>query len=528
MGMGIMALKIKGQLGKKLKLISVISIVYASFCHNSAFAIDFIYLPSVTLQGTYSDNVRLAPKGQEKGAFVTELSPGISIRGVNGGRLTANLDYRLQTLFNAGGDGSTQVFSQLNFDSAYAVIPTKLYVGMKSAITQQSTTNLRNGDNINNLGDRTNVYTVNNWVNWTPHFGSFADADLFLDLDYIGNDNAQALSNSINMRESISVVSGHDFSRITWVANFDNTSNFRENGEDVHFQNTDATVRSWVDYRFNLFTTIGYANNSFEGLDTDDNGFFYTLGAQWIPNRFFDLEAGYGNNWHVSGNMNLTRRTHIGLAYFDRSVGLNTGGAWSASLDHRTKRTLWRFSYNEDTTTVQDILSEDSPFTPFDAEGNQIDSQAGQTLNNNVNLPFLTNDVLIRKIGEASVSYLTGKSVFRISGFHERRDYSSTDNYQETVYGADASWNWRITRRTSLFLAPSWQHIQRGDNTSVFDSEDDRYEFITRLTRTIPVRIGRYGLLSASLEYRFLKQDSTLAFNTYIENRVTASLFMNF
>jgi len=318
-----------------------------------------------------------------------------------------------------------------------------------------------------------------------------------------------------------------DFSRITWVANFENTSDFRDDGEDVHFQQTQATIRGWVDRYFNFFTTLGYANNSFQGLDTNTNGFFYTVGAQWRPNWWFNIEAGYGNNWHVTSNLSLSRRTHLSAGYFDRSVGLNTGGAWNASISHDTKNSFWRFTYNEDTTTVQQILAEESPFNPLDAANNPLDSQAGQPVNINTSLPNLTNDVLIRRTADASVSYTTGKSFFQLGGFYQRRDFENTDGNEETVYGADASWNWFFTRRTSLFISPSWQHIQRND-FGILDSEDDRYEVITRLTRTIPLKIGRSGVFSASLEYRFLKQNSTLLLNTYIENRVTVSLFMNF
>ena len=90
---------------KKTKICLLFGGVYALLGLSSAFAIDFRVVPSLRIEETYSDNIRLATKGQEQDAFVTEITPGISIRGVNGGRLTANLNYRMQNLFNAGGDG---------------------------------------------------------------------------------------------------------------------------------------------------------------------------------------------------------------------------------------------------------------------------------------------------------------------------------------------------------------------------------------------------------------------------------------
>ncbi|MCF7971382.1 MAG: TIGR03016 family PEP-CTERM system-associated outer membrane protein [Methylococcaceae bacterium] len=512
------------------KLILLVGATYTLFAQTPVFAIDFRLTPSLTIQETYSDNIRLAVKGQEKGAFVTEISPGLSIRGINGGRLSTNLNYRLQTLFNAGGDGSTQIYNQLQFNTAYQVVRNRLNVAARSSINQQNISNLRGGDNINNLDARTNVWTAGTSLNWTPHFGQFANANVNIDFDYVGNDNADQLANSMNLNESISLTSGRDFKRITWNTNFDNTSNFRENEDDVGFQNSNATIRGWVDRRFNFFGTVGYANNSFQGLDTNTNGFFYTVGAQWKPSWYFDMEAGYGNNWHVSSNLNLSQRTHFSVGYNDRSKDLNTGGAWNASLHHNTARSAWNFTYLEDTTTVQQILLQNTPFSAVDADGNQILGSDGQPITFNVSLPSLNNDVLVRKVANASVSYATGKSSFQVGGFYERRAYQNSAADQQTVYGADASWNWQFWRRTSLFLSPTWQRIT-GDAVSPVDIagvNQDRYQFITRLTRTIPLQFGRNRLLNASIEYRFVKQNADIAENTYMENRLTASLFMNF
>lgn len=530
MVMDSMAIKSKREIDFKLKLL--LSVTGAFFLQSSAFALEFVFVPSLTIQETYSDNIRLATKGFEQGAFVTEVSPGLSIRGVNGGRLSTSLDYQMQNLFNAGGDGSAQMFHQLQFNIDYILMRNTLFVDARSTYSQQNISNLRNGDNINNLNGRTNVWTAGTSVNWTPHFGNFADANVRVNFDYVANDNADQLSNSMNLTESVQLVSGLDFKRLTWVAAFNNTNNFRQNGDDVQFQNTNATIRGWVDRRFNFFATLGYANNSFQNLDTGTNGFFYTVGAQWKPNWYFDVEAGYGNNWHVTSNLSLTQRTHLSAGYFDRSVGLNTGGAWNASLVHNTKRSSWNFTYTEDTTTTQQILLEDTPFVVVDAAGNAIIDGDGQPVLFNVSIPTLTNDVLIRRTADISASYTTGKSVFQLGGFYERREYENSTASEQTIYGVDASWNWLFFRRTSLFFSPSWQRIS-GDTVNDplglgLNADQDRYQVITRLTRTLPLNIGRSRVLNASIEYRFLQQDSEVIINSYIENRVTASLLMNF
>ncbi len=529
--MGNMATK--GQSLKVRRLILISSVVYILFAQAPASAIDFIFTPNLTIQETYSDNIRLASKGQEQGAFVTEVSPGISIRGINGSRLNTDFNYRMQNLLNAGGDGETQINHQLQLNTGYQVVRNRLNVTARGSYKQQNFSNLRGGDNINNLRARTNVWTAGTSVNWTPHFGQFANASVNINFDYVGNDNADQLANSMNLSESINLFSGRDFKHITWNVNFDNSTQFRENEDNVSFQNTNATVRVWVDRRFNFFGTAGYANNSFQGLNTNNNGVFYTVGAQWKPNWYFDVEAGYGNNWHVTSNFSLSRRTHLSAGYFDRSIGLNTGGAWNASLHHQTKRSTWNFTYLQDTTTVQQILLQNTPFIVVDAAGNPLLGNDGQPIIFNASLPSLINDVLVRRTATASVSYTTGKSSFQLGGFYEERDYQNSTADQQTVYGANASWNWQFSRRTSLLLSPSWQRIT-GDAVEVptnVNVNQDRYQFIARMTRTIPLSFlsfGRSRLLNASIEYRFVQQDADLEVNTYIENRVAASLFWNF
>lgn len=532
-------LVIKRRLSLRRRVVTALSLLALS---STALAIDFRYTPSLTIQETYSDNIRLAPKGREQGAFVTEITPGITIQGYNGGRLTANLNYRMQNLFNAGGDGSTRINHQLQFNSGYRIMRRSLFVEARGTYSQQNISNLRGGDNINNLGNRTNVWTAGTSINWTPHFGSLADAVVRVNFDYVGNDSAGVLANAMNVSESVRLTSGRDFKRFTWNVNFNNTNNIRNNADDVQFQNVNGSIRAWYDRYFNVFATLGYANNQFQGLEasnTSNNGFFYTVGAQWKPNWYFDVEAGYGNNWHITSNLSLSRRTRLSFGYFDRSVGLNTGGAWNASANHITKRSSWNFTYSEDTTTVQQILLEDTPFAVVDATGNPVLGDDGQPIIFNSSLPTLNNDVLVRKTANISVTYTTGKSSFQLGSSYQRREFENSNNDQQTVYGVDGSWNWQFSRRTGIFLSPSWQRIA-GDvvndpSANGLFANQDRYQFVARLTRTIPFNIGRSRLLNASLEYRFVKQDGEQVIvegvdlnNSYIENRVSVSLFMSF
>lgn len=54
--------------------------------------------PRLSVGTTYSDNIQLAPSGEEEGDTVLQVDPGISVRK-QGGRLNLRLDYTAQACF---------------------------------------------------------------------------------------------------------------------------------------------------------------------------------------------------------------------------------------------------------------------------------------------------------------------------------------------------------------------------------------------------------------------------------------------
>ena len=67
---------------------------------SHSVAAEWKITPSLDLRETYSDNIRLAPQGNEQSDFVTQINPGISLTGT-GPRLKVNASYVMQNLFYA-------------------------------------------------------------------------------------------------------------------------------------------------------------------------------------------------------------------------------------------------------------------------------------------------------------------------------------------------------------------------------------------------------------------------------------------
>lgn len=496
--------------------------------------------PSVTASEIYSDNINLAPSGNEKGALVTELSPGVSMMR-RSARSTLNLNYRMQNLYNANGNNDLRIFNQLQYNSHNTFVPNRLFLDSRSSVSQQNiSSNQLANDNISGSGNRTNVATFGLSPYWTPHFSNFANGTARVNFDTLTTGiapSANAISDSASLGEVIQLNSGTKFKRVNWGLSLNNTENYRANGNDVKFQNSNGIVRTYINKYFNVFAQGGHSNNSFQSTtNTNKNGVFYTLGGQWRPSQHYSIEAGAGNNSFVTVNISPIQRINWRTTYRDNSIGLNSGKTWQTALNYRTRQSVWALTHDNDTTTTQEILSQQRIFNVQDQFGNDIiNPVTNQPFQRAINIPTLTDEVIVRKRWNFSASYNTGKSTISANAYHENRTFQVSGNH-EKVRGINATWNWQFASRTSAYIRPSWQHTDgagpslTGFNVNTVDSNTDRYDIAIGMNRSITSR------LNGRLEFRHVNQTTDnntnvngfLNTNSYQENRATASVFMRF
>lgn len=492
-----------------------------AFC-NLAYAANWTAYPTLQAQEIYSDNVTLAKPGSETGAFVSDVSPGLYVSRQSG-RDLFNLNYRLQNLYNAAGNNDVTTFNQLQFNANHTFIPNRFFVNASSSISQQNVSNARiAADNISGGGSRANVNTFNIAPTWTPHFGHYASGTVGLNLSTVTTDvgtassgtSAAGLSDTVNYGENIQINSGTAFKRISWNLAFNNLDNERVTGNNVSFQSSSLTLRTHLNRYFNLFVQTGQSNNSFQSANTGTtNGVFYTAGAQWLPSPHYSLEAGYGNNAYVTLSLNPMQRLSWVTTFRDNAIGLNAGQTWQTALNYRTQRSNWSLTHNNATTTTQALLLQPQLVT-VDLNPDPLVQQLQQFI---VNLPTLTDQVIVTQTWALSVSFKTGKSTIFASGSDQIRSYQTIGN-KEDVTALNAGWNWQFGPKTSLYASPGWQLIERGGVAQ----RDNRYDFAVGVNRALSQRIN------SRIEFRHIDQSSALNTNNFQENRATASLFMRF
>ncbi len=500
--------------------------------YQPTYAISWTLLPSLQTQEIYSDNINLAPSNRATSAFVTDVSPGVSIIGQSA-RSLLNLNYRLQNLYNARGNDTLSSNHQLQFNANSVLAPNRFFLTSSSSVSQQNSNNTQiANDNISGAGASTTISTFNLTPRWTPHFGNYANANAQLLFNTvttssdtaIANPTLNSLSDSVSVGEALQINSGSEFKRVNWNVALNNSENYRASGQDVKFQNTNATIRTFINRYFNVFVQGGYSNNSFQSGTNNrlGNGLSYTAGVQWIPSRYYNIEAGYGNNRHITVNITPLQRLNWSTTFRDNDKGLNAGQTWQTALNYNTRRSMWSLTHNNDTTTTQSILSELQIFTQRDAFGNIVlDPITNQPIQRALYLNTLTDDVIVRKMWNFSVSFSAGRSTLAANAFTEDRVFQITGNHQQ-VNGINANWSVRVGAQTTAYISPHWQQTDRASTLTSAATQDNRYDVAIGLTQSITRQIN------GRLEFRHLNQTSDLTTNSFQENRATANLLMRF
>ena len=505
----------------------VLTLSYGLIFARTADAFDWQLRPSISFSEMFSDNLALSSIAKKSG-FVTEVAPGLSLYGSSPWS-NFNLDYRLQGLYNAGGRDAVDVNHQLQMNSLIQAVRDTLFLQTNSSISQQNISNsFMATDNLTGGRNRTETKSFGISPYWTPHFGQYA-IGLFrvgyqnTSFDNSNFDNTISLNNFISDSETFSkqarLSSGTKFGVVKWNLNYSSQDQNRSSGSDVRFEQYQGDVRYYLNRKFNVFGIGGYENNDYQTLNNRlHNDFFYTIGGQWSPSRWYSLEAGYGNNKHVTVQFSPSDQLTGVVTYRNKEVGLNIGNSWDVNINYRARQAAIGATYTQQTTTVQDYLLRQVNVFTLNNDGNL--SPLGT-----FNLSLFVNDVIVTKQANLNFGYQTGKSYYNLSLYNTRRSYEQNPQ-QDDVYGATASWQWQFAPRLNFYLRPTWQSTNT-TNSSV-SSGNDRYDVALGLTRAIPIDLGRPLMMNTRLEFRHISQISDSSAFSYNENRATANFAVQF
>ena len=278
----------------------------------------------VNLIETYSDNVRLGGSGTDD--FITQINPGITVNGV-GNRFNANVNYTTNSLIYAQNSNFSRIRHQLNAIGTAELARDLFFVDGRASISQQNVSLLgpQAIDNVNITGNRANVsvYSISPYLR--HRFQDFATTEVRYTRNWVSS-SANALFNSTGDGVFAGLNSGSAFRTLGWGVNYSNQMiHFSSSGRTVELERTVGNLRYTITPQFALTATGGYERNSFISIRGSPSAPLWTVGFIWEP----------------------TERTNIAVSGGQRFFG-NT---YSALARHRTRLTIWDFSYNQNITT---------------------------------------------------------------------------------------------------------------------------------------------------------------------------------
>jgi uncharacterized protein (PEP-CTERM system associated) len=443
-----------------------------------ALAADWRFTPTLTLRETYSDNITLAPTGNEKSAFVTEVMPGFSLSGI-GRRSQFQATYQARGVTYSNDAGGSNLQNYLNARGTTQLVDDLLFVDGTASITNLSTSPygpqaLDSTYAINNRSE-VRTYSISPYVR--QRYGSLAEAEARYTHQGLSSD-AGGFSNYNSDLLNLRVNSGDAFRVLGWdvTASRRHSSYNALNSVDNDYLN--GTLRYKLTEQFSVTGSAGYERYTYQSINDGPKGASWSVGFDWRPSSRTSLAATAGRRFY--------------------------GDAYSLNGVHRSRYTTWNVSYNEDITTTQQQLV-DSGSISTTAFLDQVFSatiadptaraQAVEAFIRATNLPAtlanpnagLSNRYFLQKRLQGSVALNTGRSTMLVSvyntlrrpqtGLSDNAGLFTTSNQlfidESRQRGVSGLWNLRLTPLTSMnlnaryFRTTSLLNNRTDDNTLV-------------------------------------------------------------
>jgi uncharacterized protein (PEP-CTERM system associated) len=488
---------------------------------------EFVFVPMMQTDLIFTDNVRLAPKGdpQKEADFVTRLVPGIYAQ-YTARRIQSETDYRLINVIYQNASEQNRTLHNLNSKNTAEVLENTLYFDGNVRMLQVNQSLIgRQGDDVNQTGNLQSIrqYTASPYIR--KKFGDLATSEIRYARILTDSSVSSSFFNSQTNAYTGSILSGPAFQVLQWGLNYTRQDiDFDLRNDSVRLETGIANVRYNITRRFGITGTGGYENNTFGGgVVNKPKGARWSAGFIWAPTPRTSIEASAGQRF-------------FGDTYF-------------ADASHRTRLFAFNANYKEDINSAWNILN-------IDATGNTINvltdlftaqappgtdpaeiaqlvqlmiTELGLPANISNASPFLTNRFFLQKSFESSVALNTAKNTVLVRVFHTTRRPIDNRPLLDGVLGGgaltnvkqegvNALWSYAITPRTRvnanfLYNRLFFYSLNRRDNI---------YLYTFSVTRELTENI--FGLLS----YRRNDRRSQDPFSEYIENRFTASVSARF
>jgi len=414
---------------------------------ESSLAGEVRFTPYVGVTEYYSDNILLAPKGQEQGDFVTELSPAFDLQMI-GNRFNANVNYQLQHLLYQKESNRNQTFNQLTATTSTELTADYLYLDVNANHTQQivDANQTVSNNNIALTDNRTNVSSISLSPSFRHSFDKL-DANVrytYSKLDY----RRDELINSEQSGSNIRLNSPTRAIGVTWALNYTQQKNDYETGSDSEYKQGSIELGYRFSPRSSVYASRGKEENTFSVSNNQDiDDYFWSLGLNWQPSS----------------------RDSVSLSFGERYFGKTQSFNWR----HNARRLVLTVNYDEELSNSASALLESQQ------------AENSQPVDNNGSI---TTQTFVREAGSLGISYNFSKTSVSLNYLNERRKYQDTGAF-EKIQNANLRLSLRSSEVLTYILAGGW-------NSNYFSNLNTK-----RATTNIELSLERR--LSSSMQAEF-------------------------
>ena len=468
----------------------------------------------VTVNETVTDNVALSGSSA-KSDQITEISPGIRVN-VNGARLKTYFDYALTHVNYAQGTSASRNQNALNTFGTFEAVDNWAFLDFSGRISQQ-TISAFGTQSTNNTAINANRTEVENYK-LSPYIqgrlGDVANYEARISRSVSSSDNA-TVSNNATTNSVVKVSNASTYRSLGWTADLSRQQVSYSAGRTTEADTYSLGLTYEVTPQVKLSASAGQESNNYTSLDKH-NYSTHSVGVNWFPSERTSLSA-------------LTGKRSFGNTH-------------NVSFEHRSARTVWRFSDSKDVSTNPNQNGVGTVGNLYDLFYSQLEGSGlspteraqrvnallqlyGLSANTPVVGGFLTSAISVQRSQKLSLALLGIRDTvtFLLSRTENSRLDTITSVLDNLSNGAavvqngfSINYSHRLTPDYSLAMSLSRQNSS-GTTTA---EETTLRSFHINLSG----KVGRRT--AASLGLRRVVSDN--ATNPYTENAVTGNLNVQF
>lgn len=282
--------------------------------------------PRVTVTETITDNVRLSsthPQSEQ----ITEITPGLRIN-IAGSRLKTYFDLGVSRVIYAQNtaDDSTRIRNALNTFGTFEAVDNWAFIDFMGTISRQSVSafGTQSADNTSVNANQAEVsnYRISPYVRGS--LGYMADYEARYSRSTTRSDSATA--SDVDTADASAKLSGNSaFRNLGWSADASRQTVSYSAGRTTEADRLNLGLTYTLTPQFNVFASGGRETNNFVTLDKISSS-ASSMGLNWAPSNTTKLSA------------SRSKRPF--------------GNAHNLSFEHRSARTVWRFTDSRDVSTT--------------------------------------------------------------------------------------------------------------------------------------------------------------------------------